>query len=163
MGVARRGLGVLAPRTPNLENWKNMQAWNRKIRLILELRPRNISDAWGYVSCTGCHSTIESNSSCAYMLCTVHIPAGVQSIWLMFLSQLQSTISDQACVPHLPTTIFYLVFNQDWASGHFPMPGHLRGTVCQLKFRTYPTPQLSRILMIFLRINLPKFVQFKQY
>jgi len=83
------------------------------------------------------------NSSCAYW-CTVHIPAGVQSIWLMFLSQLQSTISDQACVPHLPATTFFLVFNQDWASGHFPMPGHLRGTVCQLTFRTYLTPQLSR-------------------
>ena len=63
---------------------------------------------------------------------------------MMFLSQLQSTISDQACVPHLPTTTFYLVFNQDWASGHFPMPGHLRRTVCQLTFRTHLTSQLSR-------------------
>jgi len=43
----------------------------------------------------------------------------------MFLSQLQSTITDQACVPHLPTTIFYLVFNQDSASGHFPNAGPL--------------------------------------
>jgi len=46
-----------------------------------------------YVSCTGCQLTFKSNSSCAYW-CTVHIPAGVRSIWQMFLSQLQSTISD---------------------------------------------------------------------
>jgi len=62
----------------------------------------------------------------------------------MFLSQLQSKISDQACVPHLPATTLFLVSNQDWASGHFPMPGHLRGTVYQLTFRTYPTPQVLR-------------------
>ena len=67
-------------------------------------------------------------SSCAYW-CTVHIPAGVQvqSIWEIFLSQLQNTISDLGCVRHLPTTTFYLNFNQDGASGHFPMSGHLRG------------------------------------
>jgi len=40
-----------------------------------------------YIRCTGCQSTVISNSSCVYW-CTVHIPTGVQSIWHMFLSQL---------------------------------------------------------------------------
>ena len=111
-------------------------------KVILELRPRDhISDALRQLHWLPVDRRIKFKL-CYW--CTVHIPAGVQSIWQMFLSQLQSTIADQACVPHLPTTTFYLVFNQDWASGHFPMPGHLRETVYQLTFRTYLTPQLSR-------------------
>jgi len=39
----------------------------------------------------------------------------------MFLSQLQSAIADQALIAlviYQQLTIFYLVFNQNWASGH---------------------------------------------
>jgi len=89
-----------------------------------------------YISCTLCQSTVESNWSCAYW-CTVHISAGVQSIWHMFLSQLQSTIFDQVCVPYLP-------YQQLHSTSSPVKIIFLCRATYQLTFRTYLTPQLSR-------------------
>jgi len=75
----------------------------------------------------------------------------VQSIWKMFWSQQQSTVSDQASVPHLPTTIFYLVFNQDWASRAFSYAGPIVWNSLPAHIQNMPdTSTFKKRLMTYL-------------